>query len=170
MLEAVPRLRAFAFSLTGDRHRADDLVQDTILRAWEASDRFEPGTNLRAWLYTILRRLFLSEYRSRRHQVDDPDGTLVERLRVLPEQDNRMDYRDLLWALTQLPPEQREAVLLVGSEGLSYEEAAVVTGVPLGTFKSRINRARTKLAGLLSYETSEDLGPDRVSKASMTSG
>ena len=151
--------------LTGDHHRADDLVQDTLLRAWEAADRFEPGTNLLAWLYTILRNRFLSEYRSRRHQLDDPDGKLVERLSVLPSQDNRLDYLDLRRALAQLAPEHREALLLVGAEGLPFEEAAAITGVPLGTFKSRINRARSKLAVLLSYETSDDLGPDRVIKA-----
>ena len=131
----------------------------------EAADRFEPGTNLLAWLYTILRNRFLSEYRSRRHQVDDPDGKLVERLSVLPSQDNRLDYLDLRRALAQLAPEHREALLLVGAEGLPFEEAAAITGVPLGTFKSRINRARSKLAVLLSYETSDDLGPSRVIKA-----
>ena len=135
MLKAVPRLRAFAFGLTGDHHRADDLVQDTLLRAWEAADRFEPGTNLLAWLYTILRNRFLSEYRSRRHQVDDPDGKLVERLSVLPSQDNRLDYLDLRRALAQLAPEHREALLLVGAEGLPL-------GKPLRSRVCRLARSR----------------------------
>src|SRR4029453_11929806 len=124
LLAAVPSLRAFAISLSGQVDRADDLVQDTLLRALAHIDRFERGTNLNAWLFTILRNLFHSEYRKRRREVADPDGSYAGRLKVQPEQGSRLDFEDFRGALSQLPPDQREALLLVGASGFSYEEAA----------------------------------------------
>ena len=157
----IPHLRAFAISLTGSLDQADDLVQETLLRALSNLDKFQPGTSLQAWTFTILRNLFHTEFRKRRREVEDPEGLFAGRLASLPEQGARLDFQDLRAALAQLPSHQREALLLVGAEGLSYEEAARVCGTHLGTIKSRVNRARTRLAELLQLETVDDLGPDR---------
>ena len=165
LLAAVPSLRAFAISLIGDAHRADDLVQDTIMRAWANLDRFERGTNLNAWLFTILRNLFHSEYRKRRREVEDPEGSYAGRLRTMPEQGAHLDFEDMRKALGKLPLDQREALLLVGAEGLSYEDAAAICGVAVGTIKSRVNRARSKLAALLYVDGAEDFGPDETIRA-----
>ena len=167
MLGLLPNLRAFALSLTNDPTWADDLVQDTILRAWANMARFERGTNLSAWLFTILRNSFYSEYRKRRHEVEDPEGVYVRCLTVQPEQESAFDFADLRRALVQLPPEQREAVILVGAEGRSYEDAANLCGVAVGTIKSRVNRARTQLAMLLQMKDRHDLGPDRLIQAAL---
>jgi RNA polymerase sigma-70 factor (ECF subfamily) len=167
MLVAVPSLRAFAISLTGNLDRANDLVQETLLRAWANLDRFERGTNLEAWLFTILRNLFHSEYRKRRREVEDADGAFAAKLRTQPDQQTHLDYEDLLTALAKLPPDQREALLLVGAQGMSYEEAAEVCNVPVGTIKSRVNRARNRLAELLDINSEAEIGPDSVLKAAL---
>ena len=168
MLAAVPSLRAFAISLSGSHDRADDLVQDTLMRAWKNVDRFEPGTNLNAWLFTILRNLFHSEYRKRRREVEDPEGSYASHLASPPEQGAKLDLADLRVALTKLPPDQREALLLVGAQGFSYEDAAVICGCAIGTIKSRVNRARNRLAELMHLtDMEEDLGPDRVTLSVM---
>jgi RNA polymerase sigma-70 factor, ECF subfamily len=166
LLAAVPSLRAFAISLIGDAHRADDLVQDTIMRAWANLDRFERGTNLNAWLFTILRNLFHSEYRKRKREVEDADGSYAARLATAPEQNARLDFYDLRLALAKLSPDQREAVLLIGAEGFSYEEAAQICGTAVGTIKSRVNRARRRLSELMSLEMDE-IGPDRLTRAAL---
>jgi RNA polymerase sigma-70 factor (ECF subfamily) len=167
MLAAVPSLRAFAISLCGSHDRADDLVQDTLMRAWKNVDRFEPGTNLNAWLFTILRNLFHSEYRKRKREVEDPDGIHASRLATRPEQGARLDFEDFQRALTKLQPDQREALLLVGAEGFSYEEAAAICNVAVGTVKSRVNRARKKLEELLYVEDGEEFGPDHMTRAAL---
>ena len=167
ILAVVPSLRAFAISLTNDPIRADDLVQDTIVRAWANAQRFEAGTNINAWLFTILRNLFHSEYRKRRREVEDVDGSYALSLRSQPEQTSHLDFQDFQQALAKLPLDQREALILVGAEGLSYEQAAEICGVAVGTIKSRVNRARTRLAQLLRLKDVEDFGPDRVTKAAL---
>jgi len=167
MLALVPKLRAFALSLTHDANHADDLVQETILRAWAALDRFEPGTNMKAWLFVILRNCVLKGHRKRRPWIDDPDGLYAERLQTAPDQHLRLDVQDMLKALEKLRPERREVLILTAAEGLSYEEAARICGVPEGTVKSRLARARTHLARLLTIEGAEDLGPDRVMQAAL---
>ena len=167
ILAALPSLRAFALSLTHNVTNADDLVQDTILRAWANLDRFEAGTNLQAWLFTILRNGFYSQHRKKRREVEDPDGSYAARLWAPPEQPARCDVQDMLKALAKLPVEHREALLLIVAEGLSYEDAARVCGVPVGTIKSRTFRARARLAQLLAVEEAEDLGPDRVTQAAL---
>jgi RNA polymerase sigma-70 factor (ECF subfamily) len=149
LLGAVPSLRAFAYSLTNSWDRTDDLVQDTLTRAWGRLDQFEHGTNLNAWLFTILRNVFYSQHRKRRREVEDPDGVYAGRLRTHAEQSSHLDFEDFRKALAKLNPNQREALLLVGAEGLSYEEAAEICAVPVGTLKSRVNRAREKLSQLL---------------------
>ena len=146
MLKAIPHLRAFAISLTGNVTYADDLVQAALLRGLENLDKFEPGTSMQAWLFTILRNQFYTEVRQRRREVADPDGVMVGNLAVMPEQGARLDFNDMQSALARLSVEQREALLLVGAEGVSYEEAARICGTTLGTIKSRISRARTRLA------------------------
>ncbi|HEX2135826.1 MAG TPA: sigma-70 family RNA polymerase sigma factor [Microvirga sp.] len=168
ILAAVPSLRAFAVSLTNDPVRADDLVQDTLMRAWSHANRFANGTNINAWLFTILRNLFHSEYRKRKREVEDIEGSYAQRLRSAPEQQAHVDFQDLQLALARLPPEQREALILVGAEGFSYEEAAQICGCAVGTIKSRVNRARSRLAELLAI-TDDEIGPDNVTKAAVES-
>src|SRR5580704_12103667 len=169
MLAAVPSLRAFAISLCGNVDRADDLVQEALLRAWANLDSFEPGTNMSAWLFTILRNLFRSEYRKRRREVEDVDGSYAESLTTLPEQNSRLEIDEFRRALKQLPAEQRESLILVGASGFSYEEAASICGCAVGTIKSRVNRARSRLAEILSIESANDFGPDRETRAVVNS-
>ncbi len=170
ILAIVPRLRAFAVSLTASPDRADDLVQETMVRALTHIGQFQPGTNLRAWLFTILRNQFNSEYRQRRWTVEDSDGIYVDSLKTVPQQSSWLEFQELRIALTKLPAEQREAVVLVGASGMTYEEAALICGCAIGTIKSRVNRGRTRLAELLSIETIEDLGPDQENRAVLSAG
>lgn len=149
LLEAAPSLRAFAISLAGDVVRADDLVQETLLRAWANAATFHPGTNINAWLFTILRNLFASQYRKRRREVEDIDGAMAAKLSTPSEQESHIEMNEMRVALAQLPPDQREAVLLVGASGFSYEEAAEICGCAVGTIKSRVNRGRARLAQAL---------------------
>ncbi len=149
LMATLPQLRAFAISLTGNPDRADDLVQDTVLRAWAHVDSFQAGTNLRAWLFTILRNVFTSEYRKRRREVEDADGEYSAQLSSPGAQESNLDLRDMQVALAKLPDDQREAVLLIGALGFSYEEAAEICGCAVGTIKSRVNRARVRLAELI---------------------
>jgi len=165
MLGVVPSLRAFAMSLCGSLDRADDLVQETLTRAIANIDSFEPGTNMSAWLFTILRNLFRSEYRKRRREVEDGDGRHAETLKSHPEQPGRLEFEELRNALARLPADQREALILVGASGFSYEEAAAICGCAVGTIKSRVNRARTRLAEQLSIDSADDFGPDRMTRA-----
>jgi RNA polymerase sigma-70 factor (ECF subfamily) len=167
MLAALPSLRAFAISLTYSTDQADDLVQDTIVRALTSIETFEPGTNMSAWLFTILRNLFYSQHRRAKHEVPDPDGSYAGQLRTAPDQGARCDFQDLRTALARLSPEHREALILVAAEGLSYEEAAQVCGVAIGTIKSRVHRGRMRLAELLALHDAESFGPDEVMQAAL---
>jgi RNA polymerase sigma-70 factor (ECF subfamily) len=169
MLALLPNLRAFAVSLTNDPTRADDLVQDTILRAWIKIDQFERGTNLAAWLFTILRNSFYTERRKRKREVEDADGTYAGLLIALPAQEAGLELAEFRTALARLPFRQREALLLVGAEGLTYEDAALIQGTAIGTVKSRVNRARSHLAHLLQIQDSSEIGPDRIMKAALQS-
>jgi RNA polymerase sigma-70 factor (ECF subfamily) len=165
ILAAIPSLRAFAISLSGNVDRADDLVQETILRALANIQSFQPGTNLPAWLFTILRNLFRSEYRKRRREVEDADGSLAETLKSHPDQIGRVEFQEFRQALAQLPAEQREALILVGASGFSYEEAADICECAVGTIKSRVNRARSRLAKLLEVDNIDEFGPDHATRA-----
>jgi RNA polymerase sigma-70 factor (ECF subfamily) len=167
ILQSIPAMRAFAVSLSGNIDQADDLVQEAIVRGLTYIQQFKPGTNLEAWLFTILRNQFHTVYRKRRREVEDPDGGMAARLSVFPEQDGYLDVQDLKAALTHLAVEQREALLLVAAQGFSYEEAAEICGTRIGTIKSRVHRARAELAKLLRIESSEDIGADRVLKATV---
>jgi len=149
LIAAVPHLRRYALSLTRDTVESDDLVQFTLLKAWEHRGRFEPGTRLKAWLFTILRNGYLNGRMKRRWEVPDPDGAHASRLSRPAEQDGKLDVRDLQVALGRLDAAQREALLLIAVDDLSYEEAAAVIGCPPGTVKSRVCRARDRLARAL---------------------
>jgi RNA polymerase sigma-70 factor (ECF subfamily) len=170
MLAAVPSLRAFAISLSGNVDRADDLVQETLLRAIANIESFQPGTNMSAWLFTILRNLFRSEYRKRRREVEDADGSYAESLKSQPEQSSRLEFNEFRAALAKLPQDQREALILVGASGFSYEEAARICECAVGTIKSRVNRARNRLADLLAIEGADDFGPDHATRAILAAG
>jgi RNA polymerase sigma-70 factor (ECF subfamily) len=170
ILATVPSLRAFAISLCGNVDRADDLVQETLLRALANIGSFEPGSNMPAWLFTILRNLFRSEYRKRRREVEDADGIYAQTLKSQPEQSGHVEFQEFRAALGHLPPDQREALILVGASGFSYEEAAEICGCAVGTIKSRVNRARARLADMLSIESMEDFGPDVATRAILAGG
>jgi RNA polymerase sigma-70 factor (ECF subfamily) len=160
IIATVPRLRAFAMSLSGNLDRADDLVQETLLRALANIDSFRPGTNLTAWLFTILRNHFRSEYRKRRREVEDSDGHHTDSLKSQPGQMGAVEMAEFRTALDKLPPDQREALVLVGASGFSYEEAAEICDCAVGTIKSRLNRARTRLGELMDVQDATDFGPD----------
>jgi len=145
----IPQLRGYAIALTRSSTEADDLVQEALTRAWRFRDGFADGTNLKAWLYKILRNCFHTETASRRTTIQDVDGKLAAQLACGPEQEWFLQYRELLEAMTQLTPSCREALLLVVASGLTYDEAALVSGCAVGTMKSRVNRARGQLARLL---------------------
>ena len=160
LIAAIPNLRAFAVSLCGNPDRADDLVQETLVKAWSNLATFAEGTNMPAWLFTILRNIFYSEYRKRRREVADSDGAIAARLATAPAQSGHMDFLDFRVALQKLPADQREALILVGASGFSYEEAAVVCGCAVGTMKSRVNRARNRLIDLLAINSSTDFASE----------
>ena len=156
MLGCEQSLKAFATSLSGNVDRAQDLVQETFLRALANHTSFEPGTHMSAWLFTILRNLFRSEYRKRRREVEDTDGSYTESLKSHPEQHSRIEFQEFRQLLARLPTEQRESLILVGASGFSYEEAAAICQCAVGTIKSRVNRARTRMADMLGV-TEDDL-------------
>jgi len=167
ILASVPSLRAFAISLSGNGDRADDLVQETLLRAIANIDSFQPGSNLPAWLFTILRNLFRSDYRKRRREVEDAEGNYAKTLKTQPAQGAHLEFEEFRAALEKLPQDQREALILVGASGFSYEDAATICGCAVGTIKSRVNRARSKLAAMLYVDGAEDFGPDQTVRAAM---
>lgn len=153
----IPALRAFAWSLSRNGSDADDLVQDTLIKAWSNREKFEPGTNLRAWLFTILRNTYYTNVLRRRREVRDEQGEYAGALSAPPTQDWSVTIRSLQVALQQLPIEHREALILVGAAGLSYEEAADICGCALGTIKSRVNRARARLLKIMDVEDANDV-------------
>ncbi|WP_238474135.1 sigma-70 family RNA polymerase sigma factor [Altericroceibacterium spongiae] len=149
LTEVVPHLRAFARGLCGRPDMADDLVQETLLKAWAAQDRFEPGTSMRAWTFVILRNAYLTDMRRNRFR-GEYDETVAERILTAPAgQEEPLHLSDMHRALLTLPPERREALLLVGAGGFSYEEAANICGCAVGTIKSRVGRARAALTSMI---------------------
>ncbi|MGU3537058.1 sigma-70 family RNA polymerase sigma factor [Methylobacterium sp. A54F] len=169
LLEASASLHNFAVSLTRNPTTADDLVQDTMLRAWRSRGSFKPGTNLGAWLFTIMRNAFYSEHRRRAREVTDTDGEHARRLATVPEQGGHLDLQDARAALDQLPSAMREALILVAVENVSYEEAAVILNCRIGTVKSRVWRARDQLAHLLGY-TATEVGADHLTLSVVAGG
>jgi RNA polymerase sigma-70 factor (ECF subfamily) len=152
LLEHTSHLRAFAISLCGDKDYGDDLVQETLTKAIANIDSFKPGTNMRSWLFTILRNTYFTQLRRARHEVRDADGAMAASLSSQPPQEPHLDFQDFERALALLNEEQREALILIGAAGFSYDEAAEIAGCSSGTVKSRVNRARTKLSQMLSAE------------------
>ena len=145
----IPHLRAFGRSLSGSRDLADDLVQETLLKAWAARKRFQAGTNMRAWTFIILRNLFLSQMRRARFKGEWDDVTAAKILAAPASQDRHIELGDMQRALLHLPQPQREALILVGAGGFAYEEAADICGCAVGTIKSRVARGRVALEALL---------------------
>ena len=145
----IPHLRAFGRSLSGSRDLADDLVQETLLKAWAARKRFQAGTNMRAWTFIILRNLFLSQMRRARFKGEWDDVTAAKILAAPASQDKHIELGDMQRALLHLPQPQREALILVGAGGFAYEEAADICGCAVGTIKSRVARGRVALEALL---------------------
>lgn len=152
VIARIPSLRAFAWSLARNPSDADDLVQETLTKAWTYRDKYEAGTNLRAWLFTILRNTWYSTTAKRGREVADEEGRHAASLTAEGSQEWAVELTALREALNELPPEHREAIVLVGAAGLSYEEAAEIAGCALGTIKSRVNRARNRLAERLAMQ------------------
>ena len=150
LARVIPHLRAFGRSLSGNRDLADDLVQETMLKAWAARQRFQAGTNMRAWTFIILRNLFLSQMRRARFKGEWDDLTASRLLAAPASQDRHVELGDMQRALLHLPQPQREALILVGAGGFAYEEAAEICGCAVGTIKSRVARGRVALEALLS--------------------
>ena len=159
IIEHLPAMRAFAMSLTRDATLADDIVQDTIVKAWTNFDSYKPGTKLRAWLFTILRNALYSHHRKYSREIEDVDGEHAARLAVQPNHDTKLMLNDVIRAFDTLSVEQREAIWLIAASGFSYEEAAEMCGVSLGTIKSRMNRGRGALAAHFGFgdETYHDM-------------
>ena len=152
IIEHLPAMRAFAMSLTRDPTLADDIVQDTIVKAWTNFDSYKPGTKLRAWLFTILRNALYSHHRKYSREIEDVDGAHAARLAVQPNHDTKLMLNDVIRAFDRLSVEQREAIWLVAASGFSYEEAAEMCGVSLGTIKSRMNRGRSALSAHFGFD------------------
>lgn len=160
LTKVVPHLRAFARGLCGRPDMADDLVQEALLKAWAAQDRFEPGTSMRAWTFVILRNAYLTDMRRNRFR-GEYDETVAERILTAPAgQEHPIHLSDMHRALLTLPPERREALLLVGAGGFSYEEAAEICGCAVGTIKSRVGRARAALTAMIEDGTIPDRASD----------
>ncbi len=160
----IPNLRAFARSLCSNPARADDLVQDTLVKALANMDRFQPGTHLRAWLFTILRNSYFSDLRKTRREVEDVDGQHAAMLSDQPNQHGVADLEDFKRAFATLNDDHREVLTLVGAFGLSYEEAAEICGCAVGTVKSRLNRARKRLGDMLGITPGDGVGSDELER------
>ena len=162
LAELIPFLRAFARSLCGNAAAADDLAQETLLKAWKSRDRFEPGTNLKAWTFMILRNHFYSEKRRDWRQAAWDQEKAERTLTAASDPGAVLELDELRRALAQIPEEQREALILVGAGGFAYEEAANICGCAVGTIKSRVNRARKALEGVLASGDFAKSGDDGV--------
>lgn len=152
LTKALPVLRRFAISLTANSTQADDLVQETFYRAWANQHRFMRGTNLTGWLITIARNAYYSECRRRKREVEDADGAAASKLIAFPAQERSIELQEVLQAMLALPAVQREALMLVGAQGMSYEAAAELIGCQVGTVKSRVSRARSYLTKKLVHQ------------------
>ncbi|WP_246686224.1 sigma-70 family RNA polymerase sigma factor [Methylobacterium sp. WL8] len=149
LIALVPRLRRFARLRTGSEAEADDVVQATLMRAWEHRSQFQAGTNLVGWLFTILRNTHLNQRKRLRREVEDVDGVFAGTLSAAPDQEHRIALFELQAALDALPAEQRETLMLATVDGLGYDEVGAILGCPVGTVKSRVSRARERLAATL---------------------
>jgi RNA polymerase sigma-70 factor (ECF subfamily) len=160
MVALVPQMHTFARSLCRDGVRADDLVQEALARALANIDRFRPGTNLKAWLFTIVRNEHYSQLRRRKFEAVGVDTDNLPEPSVPPDHDGDLELRDLNRALATLSPGQRTALILVSASGFSYEEAAKICGCAVGTIKSRVARARDTLMAILDGKTVDELNAE----------
>ncbi len=160
MIALIPTLRIQAATRVRSRSEADDLVQETLTRAWCYRGSFQEGSNLKAWLCKIMQNCFYHDLSRQRDTVADVEGRWAAMLSVAPSQEWRLQYNDMLSALDHLPPDARAALVLIGASGCSYEEAAELANCPVGTLKSRVNRAREKLASLI--DNGVDIHPARL--------
>ncbi|MFN4185021.1 MAG: sigma-70 family RNA polymerase sigma factor [Hyphomonas sp.] len=167
LMEVTPHLRAFARSLCGDPSQADDLVQDALLKAWNARDSYTENTSFKAWTFTILRNSFYSEKRRSWRSTSLEPGVAESTLVASDDPDKGIELVALRNALEHLPQDQREAIILIGAGGMAYEEAAEIVGCAVGTIKSRVSRARKALAELLN---SEEGVPSGATGLNVTSG
>jgi len=165
LIKAIPNLRAFAHSLSGDGHLSNDLVQETLLKAWAHRDSFVPESNLKAWLFTILRNTYFTHYRKSQREDLDQDHAALN-ASVPASQLTQLEFQDMRRALMRLSPDHREALLLITAEGFSYEDAARVCNCAVGTMKSRVNRARNRLL----EETSGNEGQGSSEQTTDTDG
>jgi RNA polymerase sigma-70 factor (ECF subfamily) len=149
LVQLIPHLRAFARTLTGDATAADDLAQDAVMKAWDARASFQMGTNMKAWTFMILRNQFYSEKRRSWRQTQLDQEAAERTLVAVDDPEAPVALDELRLSLAQLPPEQREALILVGAGGFAYEEAAEICGCAVGTVKSRVSRARKALHAIL---------------------
>jgi len=152
IIEHIPRLRRYARALVGDRYVADDRVQDTLERAWNKFYLWRPGSDLRAWLFTIMHNVFVNQARRRRYEIEQP----MDEIPVVPvraTQTEQLELQDVDRALRSLPAEQREVILLVAVEQMSYDEASRALDIPIGTVMSRLSRARERMRQLLGGQT-----------------
>jgi len=156
----IPRLRRYALALAGDPAAADDLVQDTLERAITKRHLWRRRGSLRAWLYRILYNVFLNQTAYRRRRQAEVEFDAAPALAEAPRHDTRLLCRDIAGAMRALPPEQRAAIALTAVEGLSYDEAAEVLGVPIGTLRSRLSRGREQLRALYAGEPESDAGAE----------
>ncbi len=168
LVAEMANLRAFAVSLCESAVVADGLVQEALVRAWSKWDKFQPGTSLRAWLFTILRNIYYSNQRRSVREVQDSDGAFAQRLVVLGDQESHVDLEDFRKAPTRLSAERREVLILVAAAGVSYEEAATICGVEVGTIKSRLSRARTQLVALLGWDPRIEARAERKTRRAVT--
>ena len=142
----LPDLRAFARFMCRERESADDLVQNTVLAALDKQDQFAPGTNLKGWLFTIMRNRFYSDLRTQRRRPASIDPSVAPPLVAVDNPEAALELKELSVALFRLSPQAREALVLVGAGGFSYEEAAGLCGCSVGTLKARVSRARKQLS------------------------
>lgn len=158
LIDTLPSLKAFATMLTRDRQRAEDLVQDTVVRALARSELFQPGTNFKAWTFTIMRNHYIDTMRQqKREALTEVGDEVLQNMQVTAaNQEHRMVLQDLMRALGNLSDEQREVLSLVVVNGMAYEEAATITGCPIGTIRSRLARARRELERALTGETAAE--------------
>jgi RNA polymerase sigma-70 factor (ECF subfamily) len=158
----IPYLRAFARSLANDPSAADDLAQEALLKAWDARSSFQPGTNLKAWTFMILRNCFYSEKRRSWRQAVWDQEKAERTLTATSDPDSSIELDELRRALAELPAEQRDALVLIGAGGFAYEEAAQICGCAVGTIKSRVNRARKALEAIIASGNFAPAGSDGV--------
>jgi len=149
IVACIPQLRRYARGLNADREGADDLVQDTLERAWRKYSMWQGRSELRAWMFGIMHNLFIDRVRSQRSRPEDSAGDALPEVAQRPTQGDQLELRDLDRMLQRLSPDLREVLLLVGVEALSYQEVATVLDVPIGTVMSRLSRARERLRGEL---------------------